>query len=165
VCWYSITSIIAVILFFSQLKQAFINNTFILLIIGFISVIVAIVGWYWSLVRRAYVGLEISRNIFFAKTIEILFQQIMIWGLFGILGSFIPFSLIFFVIHIPLLIVLPWKKGFSFIMASLAGGFAFAACLAFIPAGFLFALALHVGFYAAIASQKQIFGMRSFYSM
>jgi hypothetical protein len=170
--WYAIMTIAAALLFYSKFDWVFSSGTVPVIIAGAILVVVSTLVFYWLLTRRAFIEWRVSRNIFQGKMMEIIFQQVMIWALVGIIKDqqiatnfILVFALVFCVIHIPLMAVISWKKALCFVVASLVGGAAFAACSIFIPAGWLFVAALHIGFYAAIASQRTIFGMSSFHSM
>ena len=170
--WYVVATLIGVVVYFDPLKMVLAGTSIKMLLIGIAIVLVAGFIWRMLLVRRSYVDKETSKNIFASKTAEIIFQQVMIWALAGMLlessmgGDFVGlFTVIFFIIHIPLLFVLSMKKGTAFVVASIVGGLVFGFCIVYIPGGWLFALALHIAFYAVIASQKTIFGMSSFYNM
>ncbi len=170
--WYGLMGVIGIFVFHTQLKLAAMNSTIIFELLGLFVVIISLVLWYKSLVKRDYVEREASRNIFLSKTGEIVFQQVLVWALFGILQGvllvihpIILFTLVFFIIHIPLMLVISWKKGLFFVVASLLGGVIFATCLIVIPSGYLFALAIHIGFYAVVAGKRKIWGMDTFYVM
>jgi hypothetical protein len=170
--WYALISLIGIFVFHTQLKLAVVNSTISSEVLGLLIVATSLVVWYKALIGRGYVEREVSRNIFLSKTSEIIFQQVFVWALFGILqgvlliiNPVVLFTLVFFIIHIPLLLVIPWKKAMFFVAASLVGGVVFAICLLYVPSGYLLALAIHTGFYAAVASKKRIWGIDTFYVM
>lgn len=170
--WYAAMSLLGLIIFRAEIKWALMGNKPLFAMMGLLLVVVALVLWYHSLTKRDYVPFDVSRNVFLSKTAEIIFQQIMVWILFGILQGIllvinpvILFTLVFFIIHVPLMLVIPLKKAMFFVTASLLGGIIFAICLTYIPSGYLIALVIHIGFYAAVAGKKKIWGMDTFYVM
>lgn len=170
--WYGLMSLIGISVFHTQIKWAISNPSIIGVLVAMIMVSTATMLWYRSLTQRSYVDTHDSRNIFFSKTSEIIFQQVMVWALFGILQGVllvvhpvIVFALSFFIFHIPFLAVIFWKKALFFVLASTLGGLFFAACLMYIPSGWLVALAGHIIFYAYVAFKKKIWGMDTFYVM
>jgi len=170
--WYGLMSLIGIFVFHTQLKWALMNSTIFSEIIGLLIVAGTLVLWYKSLMRRDYVEGEHSKNVFFSKTTEIIFQQVMVWSLFGLLQGVLLvinpvalFAIVFFLVHIPFFLVIAWKKALFFVLASIVGGIFFAICLVHIPSGYLIALAGHVIFYAAVAGKKKIWGMDTFYVM
>lgn len=160
--WYGFMTLIGVILFYRELGTIFLHATTLFTAIGGMLAVTTLAFWYHSLTKRTHVENAVSKNIFFSKTAEVIFQQVMIWALFGLLPSISLFGAVFFAIHIPLIAVIEWKRGVCFVAASLIGGIIFAACLKFIPAGWFFACALHIGFYSCIALKRQVFGMKAF---
>ena len=170
--WYGLMGLIGIFVFHTQLKGVIVGGTILSEMIGVFIVLVSLILWYKSLVKRDYVEHEHSKNVFFSKTTEIIFQQIMVWSLFGILqgvllviNPIILFGIVFFMVHIPFLAVIAWKKAAFFVLASIFGGIIFALCLAHVPSGYLIALAIHIGFYAVVAGKKKIWGMDTFYVM
>lgn len=170
--WYGFIIGIAGLLFSDMITQTISSTQAGWWLFGAVIVGIAIGCWYRALVRRNYVEHKSSRNVFFAKTTEIIFQQVMVWGLFGILSTVLVmihpvlvFAGVFFIVHIPLALVIPFKKALFFITASIFGGLFFGAMIWGIPSGWLLALACHIGFYAVIASRRKIFGIDAFYVM
>lgn len=170
--WYGLMGLIGIFVFHTQLKWAVVNSSILSELLGLLLVIISLVIWYKSLIKREYVEHEASRNVFLSKTSEIIFQQIMVWSLFGLLQGIllvinpvVLFAVVFFIVHIPFFLVIVWNKALFFVLASIWGGLFFALCLAHIPSGYLVALAGHVIFYAAVAGKKKIFGMDTFYVM
>lgn len=82
------------------------------------------------------------------KFFEILFQQLCFLGgllTFGV--SPITFGILFFVVHIPVIFLLPKKFALFPITASLAGGFIFAHLQSYGINGFLISLSIHLLFW------------------
>lgn len=170
--WYGFIISIISLLFSDVITQTISSTQAGWWLFGAITVVIATICWYRALIGRNYVERQSSRNVFFAKTTEIIFQQVMVWGLFGMLSTVLVtihpvlvFAGVFFIIHIPLALVIPFKKALFFIIASIFGGLFFGAMIWGIPSGWLLALACHIGFYAVIASRRKIFGIDAFYVM
>jgi len=82
------------------------------------------------------------------KFFEIIFQQLCFLGgllTFGV--SPVLFSLIFFVVHIPMILLIPRKFAFPVVGFSFVGGLIFAYLQSFGINGFLISLSVHLLFY------------------
>lgn len=96
------------------------------------------------------------------KFFDVVFQQCgFLAGLLTFGVSPIYFGLIFFLTHLPLVFFIPKKYAFVFSFGSLFGGIAFSLLHIQGVYGFLFALFLHLFFYAGfhyILSRKRLLG-------
>lgn len=153
IVWYTAGISVLVYVFYSSLEKYFdpiLNNFESQLFFIAISIIFLVI---WIVVplflHNDYYNNSRERTSYqMTKIFEILFQQLCF--LSGFILFDLPwyiFGVIFFVIHLPVPLIIPRRLGIITAAASLPGGLIFALLHSYGPIGFLVATTIHCTFY------------------
>lgn len=114
-----------------------------------------IVFTHKQLAANALALTKMDLRYLFAKSFEIVFQQLLIIALVSILMQFgitnlliyITFSLLFGILHLPLMRIRGKRFGIYFSLAAFISGFLFPYLILHFLSGYIYSYMLHWGFY------------------
>lgn len=145
--WFLIGIIVSSIFYKKYLLNYFQDN-YTLLVIGILLIVVFYICIKTKNIHSSEKKEKYNISFKIPKIFEILFQQVtFLGGLLTFNLNPIVYGLLFFLIHIPLVFLLPKRFSHSFIIGSLFGGIIFAFLQSWNMFGFLLTVFFHFTFY------------------